>query len=365
MKEFIYNSQVDSDEGMVGVFKEERTIQIKIDNEETSQKVPFKTLSNLFFYIQNTFEELGNYFSGEGFKDFGPTKKTIRELVELSLVDTHKGSVVIEAEIPPIYQKTLTDEKPLSIVVLDGFNEIIEEIETAEDLGRGVGEIVRDERHKTKILTSIQGFWPQQNAQYKLSIKTAERPYSPLTKERRVVLDSYLEGERRDDEEELIGPLTSLSIVPPLTFEIGKKPKLKCRFASEIEDLAKRNIGKIVQIRGRATIPKKGRDKIYENVHVLKPVEEIFFDKIHWKKHVLEFKEPLVTQVDFIEKMVVLKNEEYDILIISEGWEDGIREFNEYFMFLWEEYVLAPDEELTKDAIELKKKLNELVVKST
>lgn len=364
MEDFKYYSKSKKQGSLVEVPSENRSVEIKIKTSDDSEGVPFKLLSTIFYYVQNSFEELGNYFAGEGYKDVGPSKKPISNLTEISLLAVKKGSIVLQGEMPSYCQHTLSDEPPLSTKVLDSFNKIIENIESKSDISSEIGKIIKKDNYKTKILGSISEFWPNERAKYNLSIKVGNHQYKNLSNNRKVLLRKFLEGERKIGEEELIGPLTSLSIVEPLIFSIGKKPKIKCEFRSSVRQIAKRNIGNIVKIRGRPITRKKGGHKIFEKVNYISPIKEWDFNKIAQGEYIFEFREPITAKVNFIDEMVVLENDNFNILIIADHWEEALEQFEESFVFLWEKIALESDENLTEGAINLKNILNDLVERS-
>ncbi len=341
--------------------KHDRTIEIKIATKKDKGKgrVSFNLLSNIFSSMQNIFNELGDYFAGEKFRESGPSKSSIADFLELELIGAHHSDLTIVAELPT-HQMTLSTDKPLSAIVLNNFDRIIDTIESHDDIGQEVGKIIKDEKHKIKILKSVSDFWPEK--EYDISLRVGNNPHKVLNYQRKVVLSKYLGGEKKEGDEELIGPLVSLTVVEPLIFYIGKKPRVKCEFSSDIEDMAKKYIGKIVKIIGRPAILQKGGEKIFENVSHIKPINEWEFRGVCSEEYDLKFKETLMAKVDFIDKMVVIENEEYNILCISDSWEECIEQFNEFFVFLWKEFALVSDDELTKDALVLKHKLKNLVV---
>ncbi len=67
--------------------------------------------------MQNIFNELGDYFAGEKFRESGPSKNAITEFLELELIGAHHSDLTIVAELPA-YEMTLTPETPLSTIVL-------------------------------------------------------------------------------------------------------------------------------------------------------------------------------------------------------------------------------------------------------
>ena len=68
----------------------------------------------------------------------------------------------------------------------------------------------------------------------------------------------------------------------------------------------------------------------------------------------VRFKEPLMLDNEMIDGQLCLSHQELNLFVY--GYQ-----IHEELAMLWEEYALAPDEELTEDAIALKEKLLRMV----
>lgn len=71
-------------------------------------------------------------------------------------------------------------------------------------------------------------------------------------------------------------------------------------------------------------------------------------DKIH------KFKKPLVLEGEKVEGGFCLTHKELNLSACEKSWRECIDIIREELTILWEEYALAPDDELTADAIALK-----------
>lgn len=78
-------------------------------------------------------------------------------------------------------------------------------------------------------------------------------------------------------------------------------------------------------------------------------------DKIH------KFKKPLLLEGEKVEGRLCLTHKELNLSACEKSWGECVDTIREELTILWEEYVLAPDDELTADAIALKNKLLEMV----
>lgn len=66
---------------------------------------------------------------------------------------------------------------------------------------------------------------------------------------------------------------------------------------------------------------------------------------------------PIEATIDFCDNMWRMENKELGIVSMALAYDDCLQDFNEEIAFIYEEYGLANDSELTKDAIELKHRI--------
>lgn len=84
-------------------------------------------------------------------------------------------------------------------------------------------------------------------------------------------------------------------------------------------------------------------------------------DEISFKDKKVRLSKPLLLDIDVEEgiryDIYILSNDELKLLAMQKSLDKASKEIQEEFVELWENYVEYPEEELTKGAIELKKKL--------
>lgn len=77
---------------------------------------------------------------------------------------------------------------------------------------------------------------------------------------------------------------------------------------------------------------------------------------------VYRFKEPLTLKRESVEGWLYLTHEDLGLFARGSSWSECDEIIREDLATLWEEYALAPDEELTAGATALKNKLLAMVV---
>ena len=70
-----------------------------------------------------------------------------------------------------------------------------------------------------------------------------------------------------------------------------------------------------------------------------------------------KFKEPLMLESESVGGMLHLTHKEPTLSACGKSWGECANIIQEELAMLWEEYALAPDDELTADAIAFKKDL--------
>ena len=75
----------------------------------------------------------------------------------------------------------------------------------------------------------------------------------------------------------------------------------------------------------------------------------------------LELYQPLIMEPLYVEQEVILEWPAFHIIASGTTREDAICTFKEDFVWLWKEYALANDNELSPDALQLKNDLLSMV----
>jgi len=91
------------------------------------------------------------------------------------------------------------------------------------------------------------------------------------------------------------------------------------------------------------------------------PLEKIEIVSFSVGKRTYKFKEPLMLESESAEGMLYLTRKEPTLSASGKSWRECENIIREELAMLWEEYALAPNDELTADAISLKNDLLAMV----
>lgn len=128
----------------------------------------------------------------------------------------------------------------------------------------------------------------------------------------------------------------------------------------EKRDIFTENLGNLVKIRGtmhpqRNKIIMNG-DSFIQNIETL-PLKQFFIDgKMAMTKTPFEFR------VSLGEDKFVLKNDELNILAVSDSLREAADNVREQVYLLWKEFVDVPEKNIDKSALPLRKLLKENLV---
>ena len=75
----------------------------------------------------------------------------------------------------------------------------------------------------------------------------------------------------------------------------------------------------------------------------------------------IKFLKPLMLESKYIDGILYLTHKELSLSASGKYWGEGAKIIQEELAMLWEDYALAPDDELTELGIALKKKLLSMV----
>lgn len=83
----------------------------------------------------------------------------------------------------------------------------------------------------------------------------------------------------------------------------------------------------------------------------------ILIDRVFTGRQELRLEKPLAISIDYRDGIYIMENLEFDIVCVSPEYDKCIREFYDDFLFIWKEYGLEEDTNLTKGAKLLKDKV--------
>ena len=89
------------------------------------------------------------------------------------------------------------------------------------------------------------------------------------------------------------------------------------------------------------------------------------FSSLEWRGRRLELRFPIICKPFRDGSLYVIEYAPLGIHSYAETVEDVVRDFTEEFFLIWEDYGLAPDEELAPSGLRLKARLKEIVLRET
>ncbi len=145
-----------------------------------------------------------------------------------------------------------------------------------------------------------------------------------------------------------------------LSFQNTKYGESRERFKSfnpilPTEDMSKRNREIILSDKS------KPKAEVIEIETTLNNCKEIKLSAIDWEGKSLNLKIPLHIEGFFNDGFWEIENKFLNLICIAPTWEESLDDLREEFFFLVETYANSPDDKLSKDALELKKKILEVV----
>lgn len=343
-----------------------RQFVIKIDGPEIkNHTVPFKILSNILDGIQNTFYYIAMEITRREVKSRGRVPADIQQACELRRVMEKPGSYEVVAEIPDPLQAEVFHGLDLAQTTLDkylGMTGWISGLEDAED----VVQLFPQAQHRTRILKSVERYLPREGDNWSLIFEDAGsiKRYGSLNSQVRQKIFDVVRVPQYETMT-VTGKLMRIHLdhfkifilYPPT----GKM--LECHYNQEAEDFIIENRDGYIQVTGMIEADEDGNPQRIINVNNIQELDlnPVKLSTIRGKGLILEIKRPLMIEPRFEDQEVVLYYDEFNIIAAGQDREEAIKVFEDDFIWLWCEYALADDKSLSPDAIELKKRLHDLV----
>lgn len=135
-----------------------------------------------------------------------------------------------------------------------------------------------------------------------------------------------------------------------LTFECGKD-RVKLQFRDRATENAARSLADkgAVFVAGRLMFSQDGNLLEIRDAYNVTQAHTVRFRKLIAADSDVSIKEPLVANISYDGKWR-LTNDELGISVSKETWDEAVQEFNDYFMFLWTEYMTSNRELEGEDA---------------
>lgn len=308
--------------------KSDRSFTLKLVNKELrSGKISVRLLTKTLSSLQKTVYSLGNSRIKREVVTQGRHPSIVERACELFLLKAESGSLTTTLAFQPKVDDLAVELPDLADNVLKDLKEVFSSMKNRDK--NKLVNTVQDPHWRKKIISDLKQTLPVDKDDYELLVKfddtnTFQAFHRPSNAEMVIFIDD-IEAE----------------VLPEINAEEETEIRAHCR--AKIKDDGEPNIIKVID---------------YEIIYDTRPYRA---DEIIWGSEKFMFRNEVACSVRIEEKYYIIEYEPLDILACAKTRAEAIEQFKEEISMLWHAYVLEDDDNLTGDAIELKRKVERLI----
>ena len=344
---------------------DDRRFQIKIEGPAVLDgQISFSLLSQLLKGIQETVYTLALAGLQYDYRQRIRVPREVQTACALYRVLEENGSYALTAEIAPAQH--LADFPDIGLYAKNKYLEVIHILE-AENSWDKLNRVIPDSGYRRKILRSISSYCPKSGERWHIGIGQPGQQLSTLNP-----------GLPQSIHKFLVLPATETMVVSGELVQLHLDEKrlgiyyapakkvIHCSYEPELEDYIVSCLREIIQVYGQVQLDNRGiPEKIVDVIEIenldLSPLKigEILFEN---KKLLL--RDELSISVDYDQENQEFSLE-YPILNISIGAKDRqaiLDEFYADFYWIWLEYGICDEAQMSDDARLLKESVCGMVV---
>ncbi len=343
-----------------------RRFVVKIDGPAIkNHSVSFKILANLLDGIQDTFNNIGMEIAKREVKTRARVPGDIQQACELKRVIERPGSYEVVTEISDPLQGEIFQGMDLGKMALDKYLGMTAWM-SGESSDSDIRQLFPEEKHRTRILKSVQKYIPREGDDWNLVFKDpgGTRQYGFLTHQSNQRINKTIYSPQFESKT-IAGELTKISFDQHriVIKHVPTGKSLECSYNPEDEDAILENRDGYLLISGLIELDPRGNPDKISNVTDIRflDLSPVKFSRIASESLVLELKEPLIVEPQFDDPEVILPYDDLNIIAAGLDRDDAIQDFEDDFIWLWREYAKADDQSLSNDALTLKNSLLQMV----
>ena len=306
-----------------------RTFILKLANKDVKNgRIPLSVFMKTVQSIQKTIYAVGNaQWKGEPTSQ-GRRPVFIEQQCELFFVKAEPGSLLTELALPEKNLDLASELPDFGEKVLSDFKGVLRSVLTNDP--KSFKNIVKVPKCQKQVIDNVYNILPSDKEDYELFFsldepKTLIKINRPAPEIKNTYVDHQLDEELEPDLYEL--------------------EELRATILAKMDNQS----GEIMEV-------KKVLD--FERLEDLRPYRA---STLVYKDREYIFQHEIVCTIIKEDGYVVVQYSPLDIETYAETREDAIEDFKEEFALIWDSYGIEDDSNLTRDAIELKKKLRGLV----
>lgn len=304
---------------------------------------------------------IGSYILREPYRESGRRPRPTTRHCTLILSGLHPGSTIASLEVADMTPSLLEGEKPLGVRCLEIMDDVITSIVSEDDPTESVSKRITDERYRARVASELFEMWPQDETSG-LQIRIGRAPHKILTFKHRPRLELLMKGPETSRERSVVGPVIKVDLIRKDKRRLTlwtPDGKVDAFFDPVMIESVRKHVGSIVEVKGDADLDSEGRIVAFSNIRFIEPKTHMEIRELAWDDARVKLRGPLsvTMDVDLVERVWTLENDILGIVSIGGNWAEAFSQFQEEFFFLRDNYLKAKDEELTPRAVELRKKL--------
>jgi hypothetical protein len=227
-----------------------------------------------------------------------------------------------------------------------------------------LGKIVPDSIYRLRLLQEFRKILPKKGEAWAFGFSAGGEPEVVLTAKTRDSIEEWLKVPEDRRETAVIGQLQSIDFAQKLVVILypPTNQELVCLYREEIEDTLVDARHEMFQVIGQFVLDDNGHPKRLTDVRSIEPVDlaAVLLSSVEHAGHEYALSPPIAVQPDLDEETqqyFVAEIAELGICAQGRTRDALLDDIASQVAFLWAEYAVATESELSEDAIELRKVL--------
>lgn len=338
-----------------------KTIEFDFNSLKEGDPILVEDVAKFLDSLQSLINHLGDYLAGSDYRRSGSSLESVLNSCRLIFDKVEIGSFTATLGLQD-RQTVLGGYQTLGEECIQKVYDIFKDLEMDANLDDILASI-SNSLHRTRIIEDIYKILPNEHSKFKIRFKTPQGSYLELRSSYKLVLKGLLSEESRENVSTK-GVLSMIQVTPnkQKTIRIiGPDGKINCNFPKELEETAKKLLGKPVIIYGYAVFEASGNIKEITEVNKIKQFTDLELSRIFSGTEELQFSQPLVVSVDYKDDQWIMENSELGAISTNANYVECLDDFHKEVLFVWKEYGQSNEVDLTKDALDLRNKILEYV----
>jgi hypothetical protein len=337
-------------------------VVLNLVSEDSQKLIPIDKIGKYLINFQNMVWHCGELLSDEPFRGRGRPNKRITSkctlLMKNATISSFKPELVIGDNQTVLTGKTLGEDS------IDLCSDLLNRTNSFEEFDSFIHSKVKNSLYRRRIIQDIDALIPSKNENIYLEFREGSKPQIKLNYEKKVFINKLLQ-KTSEEVAQFSGILSEIRVTqgPRKISLVGPEGKIPIEYPSDMEkELIEYLFQRApVRISGMAVINSEGKIMKLQRITQIEPFKEVVRTRIISGDTEVNLKSPLIMKIGYEDDMWTMTNESLGIHAVSSAYQQCLDNAEEEFLFIIKEYLDTPDEELSRDAIDLKRKIKELL----